>query len=103
RTPEEIATVSPDNRMIGFPYPKLMNANIQTDQAAALILCSVEGARSAGVPEDKWVFPWAGADGHEHWFVSERESLASSPAIFACGQAVFDAAGCGSDEIGHVD
>src|SRR5256885_16631967 len=75
--------------MIGFPYLKLMNANIQTDQAAALIVCSVEAARSAGVPEDRWVFPWAGADGHDHWFVSERANLWSSPAVEACGPAPF--------------
>src|SRR5205814_7491305 len=73
RTAEEIRTVGPDNRMIGFPYPKLMNANIQTDQAAALILCSAEAASAAGVPSDRWVFPWAGADGHDHWFVSSRD------------------------------
>ncbi|MDQ1446438.1 MAG: acetyl-CoA C-acetyltransferase, partial [Acidimicrobiaceae bacterium] len=27
RTPEEIRTLTPDNRMIGFPYPKYMNSN----------------------------------------------------------------------------
>ncbi|HMC51173.1 MAG TPA: hypothetical protein VKI64_00315, partial [Acidimicrobiales bacterium] len=60
RTPEEIRTPSADNRMIGFPYLKLMNANIQTDQAAALIVCSAAAARSAGVPEDRQVFIHAG-------------------------------------------
>ena len=42
---EEIATPSPDNRMVGFPYTKLLNANMQVDQAAALLLCSVDAAR----------------------------------------------------------
>src|SRR5437764_7408207 len=102
RAPDEIATVTPDNRMIGFPYPKLMNANIQTDQAAALIVCSVAAARAAGVPEDRWVFPWAGADAHDHWFISDRESLSASPAIFACGQAVYDAAGVRAAAIAPV-
>ena len=30
----------PDNRLVTLPYTKLLNSNIQTDQAAALILCS---------------------------------------------------------------
>ncbi len=100
---EQIRTVSADNRMIGFPYPKLMNANIQTDQAAAVIVCSVESAEAAGVPADQWVFVHAGADAHDHWFVSEREDLRSSPAIRACGQAVYELAGIGPDDLAHVD
>ncbi|HET6793622.1 MAG TPA: acetyl-CoA acetyltransferase [Acidimicrobiales bacterium] len=101
--PEELRTVSPDNRMIGFPYPKLMNANIQTDQAAGLIVCSLEAARSAGVPDDRLVFPRAGADAADHWFVTERADLASSPAIEACGRAVLEADGTGIDDVAHVD
>ncbi len=103
KSADEIATVTPDNRWIGFPYTKAMNANLDTDQAAAVIVCSVEAARSAGVPEDKWVFPWSGADANDHWFVSERENLHSSPAIAACGRAAFGLAGVGPDDVGHVD
>lgn len=103
RTPEEIRTVTADNRMIGFPYPKYMNANLQTDQAAAVVLCSVEAARDLGIVEDRWVFPWAGADAHDHWWVSERDNLSSSPAIAACGRAVFGAAGRDVEDLAHVD
>jgi acetyl-CoA C-acetyltransferase len=103
RTAEEIRTVSPDNRMIGFPYPKLMNANIQTDQAAALIICSVGAAEAAGIPRDRWVFVHAGADAHDHWWVSERDDLRSSPGIRACGEAVYDASGIGPDDLAHID
>ena len=103
KSPEEIATPGPNNRLVGFPYAKYMNANIQVDQAAALILCSVEAAEAAGVPSDRWVFPWAGADAHDHWFVTERDSLAASPAIAAIGRAAFEMAGVGIDDIAHID
>ena len=103
KTAEEIRTVSPDNRMIGFPYPKLMNANIQTDQAAALIMCSVEAARDAGVPEEKWVYVHSGASAHDHYWVSERDNLHSSPAIAAAGRAALGLAGIGADDLAHVD
>jgi acetyl-CoA C-acetyltransferase len=103
RSAEEIATVTDDNRMIGYPYPKLLNANIQTDQAAALILCSAEAAAAAGVPEDEWVFVASGAAAHDHWFVSERWSLAESPATRLAGAAALDLAGVGVDDLAHVD
>jgi acetyl-CoA C-acetyltransferase len=99
----EIATVTADNRWIGFPYTKAMNANLDTDQAAALIVCSVEAARAAGVPEEKWVFPWSGADAHDHWFVSERENLHSSPATRLAGGAALELAGIGIADVAHVD
>ena len=35
-----------DSRMIGLPYPKLMNSNADVDMAAALIMCSAEKAQS---------------------------------------------------------
>lgn len=103
RTPEEILTPGPANRMISFPYPKLCTANIQVDQAAALILCSLASARDAGVPEDRWIFPLAGAEGCDHWFLSERDSLAASPAIAAAGRAALDLAGVGIDDVAAFD
>jgi acetyl-CoA C-acetyltransferase len=100
---EEIRTVSPDNRMVTFPYPKRMCANIDVDQAAALLLCSHEAARDAGVPDDRLVFPLAGADAHDHYFFSERWSLSDSPAIAAAGNAALEAAGLGIDDIARFD
>jgi acetyl-CoA C-acetyltransferase len=103
RTADDIATVTADNRWIGFPYTKAMNANLDTDQSAAVILCSVEAARALGVPEEKWIFPWSGADAHDHWFVSERADLHSSPAIRLAGGAALELAGIGIDDVAHVD
>lgn len=102
-TAEEIRTVTRANRMVGWPYPKLMNSNIQVDMAAALLLTTVGTARAAGVPQDRWVFPWAGADSHDHWFVSERWDLCSSPAIAANGRAALGWAGVSIDDVAHVD
>ena len=72
KTAEEIRTPSPSNRMIGLPYPKLMNSNNDVDMAAALIMCSVEKARALGVAEDRWVFLHSGTDCHDTEFVSNR-------------------------------
>ena len=94
---------TPDNRMIGYPYTKLMNSNNMVEQGAGLILCSVEAARSLGVPSDRWVFPQAGTDAHDHWFVSNRADLCSSPAIRLAGGRALELAGVGVDDLAHVD
>ena len=85
-TAEEIRTFGPDNRLVGWPYPKLMNSNSAVEQGAAVILCSAERAEALGVPRDRWVFPWAGADAHDTPFVSNRPTLAGSPAIRDAGR-----------------
>jgi acetyl-CoA C-acetyltransferase len=103
RTPEEVCTPTADNRMVGFPYTKVMNSNNDVDQGAALLLCSVEAARRLGVPEDRWVFPHAGTDAHDHTFVSNRDDLRSSPAIRLAGRRVFELAGIGVDDLSLVD
>lgn len=103
RTAEEIRTAGPSNRMIGHPYPKLMNSNNSVEQAAALLVCSVERARSLGVPTDRWVFPWSGTDAHDTWFVGNRVSLHRSPAIGIAGGKALELAGVGVDDLAHVD
>ena len=103
RSPEEITTVTPDNRLIAFPYPKLMNAIIEVDQAAALIMTSVERARALGIPPSRWVYLHGTADAHDHWLVSERVDYASSPAIRLAGQAALDAAGITIDQVDLFD
>jgi acetyl-CoA C-acetyltransferase len=102
-TAEEIRTFGPDNRLVGWPYPKLMNSNSAVEQGAAVLVCSVERAEALGVPRDRWVFPWAGSDANDTPFVSNRLELAGSPAIRAAGRTTFDLAGVGPDDLAHVD
>lgn len=98
-----ITRVEPGNRMVNFPYRKLMNANPLVDMAAALIVCSAGVARAAGVASDRWVFPWAAAESNEHWYVGHRWDLAASPAIAANGRTALSATGVGIDEVRYVD
>ena len=99
----EIATPSAVNRPVSFPYPKFMNSNNNVDQGAALIMCSVEQARKLGIAESKWVYPWAGTDAHDHYFVSNRDNLYSSPAIRLAGNRCLELAGVNVSDIDHVD
>jgi acetyl-CoA C-acetyltransferase len=103
RTAAEITTPSETNRMVSFPYPKLCTANLGVDQGAGYIVCSVEAARAAGVPEERWVFPLSGADANDHWFISHRPELHRSPAIRLAGAAALELAGVGVDDLGPID
>lgn len=98
-----IREATPDNRMIGFPYTKVMNSNNHVEQAACFVVTSVERARALGISPDRWVFPWSGSDAHEHWFLSHRWSLAAAPAIGLAGRAALELAGVGVDDLAHVD
>lgn len=102
-TAEEIRTPSASNRWIGFPYTKLMNSNNAVEQGAAFILCSAERAEALGVPRDRWVFPYSGTDAHDHYYVSERDDLGSSPAMRIAGRASLELAGVGVDDLAHID
>jgi acetyl-CoA C-acetyltransferase len=104
RSAAEITTVTPENRMIAFPYPKWMNAILDVDQAAALLMTSVAGARALGIPEEKWVHWWGGGDAIEDaWWVSERPRFDDSPAARRAGRDALDEAGVDAAEIEHLD
>ncbi|HEX7946042.1 MAG TPA: acetyl-CoA acetyltransferase [Phenylobacterium sp.] len=103
RSAEELTTVSERNRMIGFPYPKLLNAIMEVDQSAGVLIASVKRARELGVPEDKWVYLHGCADAHDLWHVLERQDFHSSPAMRLTGQRAFEMAGIGPDDLKYID
>ena len=103
KTPEDITTVSDANRMIGLPYPKLMNSNNDVDMGAAVIMCSVEAARRLGVPADRWVFPHSGTDCHEHNYVSHRYTFSHTPAVEIGGRQALEFAGVDIDDVSVID
>lgn len=103
RTPEEIATPSDNNRYVGFPYTKYMNAVIQVDMSAAVIMTNVKTARELGIAEDKWVYLHGCADATDIWHVSERVNYYSSPAIRMMGRKAFAMAGKGANDMDFID
>lgn len=103
RTPQELSTVTSDNRYICEPYTKLLNSIIAVEQAASLIVCSVEVAEAAGVPKDRWVFPWSAASAHDVFYPSERPNIDRSEGIKAAGRLALDAAGIGIEDVTTID
>ena len=102
-TADEIRQASPENPMISYPYTRLMNANARVDMGAGLLLCSLEIARTAGVPEEKLVFLHAATEANDSNFLSKRAEFHRSPAIHIAGARALELAGKALKEIDHFD
>jgi acetyl-CoA C-acetyltransferase len=100
---EEIARPGIENRFVGYPYTRNMNANINVDQSAALVMTTEETARALGIPESKWVYPLGGADLNDIWFIIRRPRLDRSPAIRNASRIALKQAGLSLDDIGVFD
>jgi acetyl-CoA C-acetyltransferase len=103
RTADEVATATPDNRLVAYPYTKLMTSIMDVDMAAAVLLSSAERADALGVPEDRRVYlrGWGYADGPEH--VAGHPDLWRSPAMAAAAGSALSGAGMGVDDVAHLD
>jgi acetyl-CoA C-acetyltransferase len=64
-TSDEITTPTSDNRLIAWPYTKLMVANPTVNMGAAVLMTSLAKANAAGIPEDRIVHVWGGASAEE--------------------------------------
>ena len=102
RTPDEIAEPGDDNRLTAEPYTLRMNAVINVDQGAALLVTSLAAARAAGVA-DRAVFVWSGAEATDAWFVPSRPRLDESPGIAAATGAALQAAGIDTGQLDHLE
>jgi acetyl-CoA C-acetyltransferase len=102
-TADEIATESTSNRPVASPYPKLMTSNLNVDQGGAVVMCSVAAAEAAGVPRDRWIFPWAGVGAADHWFPTNRWAFDESPAMRMSGERTLELAGLDVDDCALLD
>lgn len=91
--PEEITTPTADNRLIAWPYNKLMVANPSVNMGGALLLTSLAKARAAGIPEDRLVYPFGGASAEEPPDYLVRDQFYESHPQNAVLEAVMDIAG----------
>src|SRR4051794_34529781 len=89
-SPDEITTPSPGNRLIAWPYTKLMVANPSVNMGGALIMTSLAKARAAGVPEARIVYAWGGASAEEPRDYLIRDQFFESHPQNAVLQAVMD-------------
>ncbi len=103
RSADEIVRATPDNRMVAYPYTKLMTAIMDVDMAAALVLASAAKADALGVPEERRVYlrGWGYAEDPAH--VAGHPELWRSPAMAGAAGAALAGAGIGVDDVAHLD
>ncbi|MFL6827051.1 MAG: acetyl-CoA acetyltransferase [Bradyrhizobium sp.] len=92
-TSEEITTPSADNRLIAWPYTKLMVANPTVNMGAAVLITSLAKARAAGIAEDRLIFVWGGASAEEQRDYLIRDQFIQSHPQNAVLEAVMDLVG----------
>jgi acetyl-CoA acetyltransferase len=93
--PADITTPSAGNRLIAWPYTKLMVANPSVNQGGAVLMTSLAVARAAGVADDKMIFVHGGAAAQEPRDYLLRDTYHTSTAQEAVLHAVMDIAGDG--------
>ncbi len=103
KTAAEIGTVSAANRMIAYPYPKYMNAIINVDQAAAVVMTTAAEARALGIPATRCVHLHGAGECHDHWFIKDRVSFHDSPALTAALELALGQAGVAASDLGPID
>jgi acetyl-CoA C-acetyltransferase len=103
RTAEEILTVTPNNRLITFPYTKLMVANASVNQGAGFIVTSLAKAKQMGVPEQRLIYVGNGASAREPGDVLVREALHHSPSLEWTLQTALSLNGLTADDLAHLE
>ena len=103
RDATELTTVTDDNRMICQPYPKYLNAVMDVDMAAAVVVTDAATARDWGLAADEVAYVAGWADAKEVWHLSARPALHESPALAACAGSALGRAGLEADEVGAFD
>ena len=101
RTAEEIAEVTPENRLTAEPYTKRMNSFPNVDQGSAILVTTLARARELGVA-DGCVFVWSGATNTE-LAPAARAELGGSPALRAASRAAREAAGVDTGELAFLE
>jgi acetyl-CoA C-acetyltransferase len=103
RSAEELTTVSAENRMIFHPYPKYVNAVMDVDMAAAVLLTDAATARQWGLGADEVVYLRGWADATEIWHLSARPEVQRADALAACADAALSMAGATVADVDGFD
>jgi len=97
---EAVLSTDGGNRMICDPYTKVMNSLIAVDQAAAVVMTTVQQARALGIEPERWVYLRGAASAHDSWFLSQRACLHESPALRGAAKLALQRAGL---ELAQID
>lgn len=102
RDASELTTVSERNRIICDPYTRYLVARDYVNQAAAVLLMSVQTAQRLGIDPSKWVFLHGQADLRER-NLFERRHFGEAPSAPAAVRHALEVAGITLDDVDYFD
>lgn len=100
---EEILTPSESNRLLAWPYTKLMVANSSVNQGAGFIVASLAEARRLGIAEDRFVYVGMGASAKEPEEILERDRFDRSIAMETAILRTLDLNAMTGGDFDHVE
>lgn len=102
-SPQELIEVTPENRMVAYPYTKNLVSIMDIDMAAGVLLASQEKADALGVAPERRVYLRGFCYAQDPVYLAEREELWRSVAMEEASRAALRSAGVGIDEIAYFD
>ncbi len=103
RTAEQIITPSPENRVVAWPYTKLMTAFPDVDMASATLLTTHAEADRLGVPPERRVYLRGWAFARDAVTVAGHPEMGGSPAMRAASAEALSCAGVSTADITRLD
>ena len=103
RTPEEIATITDSNRLVGFPYTKYLNSMIRVNMGASVVITSEKKANELNISQEKRIYLHGASVLNDIWHVSERPKFNESPAIRNCVDQSLKQADINIEDIDYFD
>ena len=103
RTADWIRDPSPDNRPMAFPYNKWHCAQMNVDQAAAILICSIDAAARLGVSRERIVFPLVALESSYSVPVSQRADIHRWVGMELLGRAAEEHLGYGLRDVDHAE
>jgi acetyl-CoA C-acetyltransferase len=94
---------SPTNRMLAFPYTKRHVSSWSVDQAAALLFCSSEKAKTLGIAPEKRIFPVASTESNHMVHLAARAAIERCPGAAIAGEAALGAAELAVADVDLID
>lgn len=102
-TPQEVGSVTAENRSIAWPYTKHMVANPMVNQGAAVIITSLARARELGADDAHVIHIWSGASANEPRDYLQRDQYQRSHAQDAVLNAACELAGGDASRFSAVE
>ena len=102
-TEQQLLPDAPGNRLLAWPYTRLLTSQWNVDQASAFILCTVDRARKLGIDPECWIYPLSAAESNRMAALSLRPVLSRCAGAGLCWQHALELAELDASQVELLD